>query len=129
MTQQISHHPAAWIERLARFGYASKGAVYFLVGLLAVQAAFGPGGEKTGTEGALKTLVKQPFGQLLLGLVAFGLISYAMWRFVEAANGWVYLQNRSSGLNLTHNGGKKIVLTANNGNNTHWRVVASNVNY
>ena len=86
MTQQISHHPAAWIERLARFGYASKGAVYFLVGLLAVQAAFGPGGKKTGTEGALKTLVQQPFGQFLLGLVAFGLISYAMWRFVEAIN-------------------------------------------
>ncbi|MEM1392535.1 MAG: DUF1206 domain-containing protein [Cyanobacteria bacterium P01_H01_bin.150] len=86
MTQQISHHPAEWIERLARFGYASKGAVYFLVGLLAVQAAFGPGGKKTGTEGALVTLVQQPFGQVLLGLVALGLVSYAMWRFVEAIN-------------------------------------------
>lgn len=86
MEQQISHHPAAWIERLARFGYASKGAVYFLVGLLAVQAAFGPGGKKAGTEGALKTLVQQPFGQVLLAFVAFGLISYAMWRFLEAIN-------------------------------------------
>ncbi len=86
MAQQISHHPAAWIERLARFGYASKGAVYFLVGLLAVQAAFGGGGKTTDTEGALETLVQQPFGQVLLGLVAFGLISYAMWRFVEAIN-------------------------------------------
>ena len=86
MTQQISHHPAEWIERLARFGYASNGAVYFLVGLLAVQAAFGPGGNKTGTEGALVTLVQQPFGQVLLGLLAFGLVSYAMWRFVEAIN-------------------------------------------
>ncbi|MGB6299178.1 MAG: DUF1206 domain-containing protein [Rivularia sp. (in: cyanobacteria)] len=86
MAQQISHHPAAWVERLARFGYASKGAVYFLVGLLAVQAAFGPGGKKTDTEGALITIVQQPFGQVLLGLVAFGLLSYAMWRFVEAIN-------------------------------------------
>ncbi len=86
MAQQISHHPAAWIERLARFGYASKGAVYFLVGLLAVQAAFGGGGKTTDTEGALETLVQQPFGQFLLGLIAFGLISYAMWRFVEAIN-------------------------------------------
>ncbi|MCJ8280143.1 MAG: DUF1206 domain-containing protein [Rivularia sp. ALOHA_DT_140] len=86
MTQQISHHPAAWIERLARFGYASKGTVYFLVGLLALQAAFGNGGKTTGTEGALKTLVNQPFGQILLGLVAIGLIGYAIWRFVEAIN-------------------------------------------
>ncbi len=86
MAQQISHQPSAWIERLARFGYASKGAVYFIVGLLAVKAAFGPGGKKTDTEGALITIVQQPFGQVLLGLVAFGLISYAMWRFVEAIN-------------------------------------------
>ncbi|MGB3637205.1 MAG: DUF1206 domain-containing protein [Rivularia sp. (in: cyanobacteria)] len=86
MAQQISDHPAAWIEGLARFGYASKGAVYFLVGLLAVKAAFGSGGKTTDTEGALKTIVQQPFGQILLGLVAFGLISYAMWRFVEAIN-------------------------------------------
>ncbi|MBV6626421.1 MAG: DUF1206 domain-containing protein [Rivularia sp. (in: Bacteria)] len=86
MTQQISHHPAAWIERLARFGYASKGTVYFLVGLLAVQAAFGKGGKTTGTEGALKTLVRQPFGQFLLAAIAIGLISYSMWRFVEAIN-------------------------------------------
>ena len=50
MTQQISQHPAAWIERLARFGYASKGVVYFIVGLLAVQTAFGRGGRTTNTD-------------------------------------------------------------------------------
>ncbi|MGB3755988.1 MAG: DUF1206 domain-containing protein, partial [Rivularia sp. (in: cyanobacteria)] len=86
MEQQISHHPAAWVERLARFGYASKGAVYFIVGLLAVQAAFGKGGQTTDTEGALKSLVQQPFGQILLGLVAIGLMGYVIWRFVEAIN-------------------------------------------
>ncbi len=86
MTQNISHHPAAWIERLARFGYASKGAVYFLVGLLALQAAFGRGGRTTDTQGALETLVQQPFGQILLGLVAIGLMGYVIWRFVEAIN-------------------------------------------
>ncbi|AFY54543.1 protein of unknown function (DUF1206) [Rivularia sp. PCC 7116] len=86
MTQQISHHPGTWIERFARFGYASKGTVYFLVGLLAVQAAFGGGGKTTDTEGALKTLVQQPFGQFLLAAIAIGLISYAIWRFIEAIN-------------------------------------------
>ena len=86
MEQQISHHPAAWVERLARFGYASKGAVYFIVGLLAVQAAFGQGGETTDTEGALESLVQQPFGQILLSLVAIGLMGYVIWRFVEAIN-------------------------------------------
>ncbi|MEB3217120.1 MAG: DUF1206 domain-containing protein [Nostocales cyanobacterium 94392] len=86
MTQQISHQPAAWIERLARFGYTSKGAVYFIVGLLALQAAFGKGGETTDTQGALQAIVRQPFGQLLLALVAIGLMGYVIWRFVEAIN-------------------------------------------
>lgn len=30
---------ADWVERLARFGYAAKGVVYGIVGILAVQAA------------------------------------------------------------------------------------------
>jgi len=29
-----------WVERLARFGYAARGVVYALIGLLAIQAAF-----------------------------------------------------------------------------------------
>lgn len=73
-----------WVERLARSGFAAKGFVYALVGLLAAQAAFGTGGKKTDTQGALQTIVTQPFGQVLLSLVAVGLFGYALWRFVEA---------------------------------------------
>src|SRR5919112_822173 len=29
-----------WVERLARFGYAARGVVYAVIGLLAIQAAF-----------------------------------------------------------------------------------------
>ncbi|MBW4559768.1 MAG: DUF1206 domain-containing protein [Mojavia pulchra JT2-VF2] len=84
MAQQLIDYPSLWIERLARFGYASKGVVYGIVGLLAAQAAFGTGGKTTDTQGALQTLVEQPFGQLLLALVAIGLIGYVLWRFVQA---------------------------------------------
>ncbi len=84
MTQQLLHHPSTWIERLARFGYISKGVVYGIVGLLALQAAIGNGGRTTDSEGALQEIVNQPFGQLLLALVAIGLIGYVIWRFVEA---------------------------------------------
>ncbi|MBI4785270.1 MAG: DUF1206 domain-containing protein [Oscillatoriophycideae cyanobacterium NC_groundwater_1537_Pr4_S-0.65um_50_18] len=74
-----------WVERLARLGFAAKGMVYALVGLLAAQAALGAGGKKTDTQGALQTIVTQPFGQGLLSLVAIGLFGYALWRWVEAA--------------------------------------------
>lgn len=84
MTQQLTQPPSVWVERLARFGYAAKGTVYGIVGLLAAQAAFGTGGKTTDTQGALQTIVTQPFGKVLLGLVAIGLMGYVLWRFVQA---------------------------------------------
>lgn len=73
-----------WVERLARFGYAARGVVYAVIGLLAVQAAFGgrSGGQQAGPEGALQRIAEQ--SRLLLGLVAVGLAGYALWRFVQA---------------------------------------------
>jgi hypothetical protein len=73
-----------WIERLARFGYTTKGIVYVIIGILAVMAAFGTGGKTTGSKGAIRTIAAQPFGQFLLILAALGLLGYVIWRFVEA---------------------------------------------
>lgn len=73
-----------WVERLARLGYTAKGIVYAIVGVLAVQAAFGTGGRTTDTKGALHTIAAQPFGKFLLVLLTIGLIGYVLWRFVQA---------------------------------------------
>jgi hypothetical protein len=74
----------SWIEPLGRFGYAAKGIVYAIVGVLAALAAFGVGGALTGSEGALQWIIQLPFGQILLGVIAVGLIGYAIWRWVQA---------------------------------------------
>ena len=79
--KQAASHP--WVEKLARFGYAAKGFVYFVVGLLAAQAAIGIGGKITDTNGALATVVNQPFGKVLLALIVIGLLGYAIWRVVQ----------------------------------------------
>ncbi|MGF1496322.1 MAG: DUF1206 domain-containing protein [Elainellaceae cyanobacterium] len=76
--------PDKWIERLARFGYAAKGVVYALVGILAFQAAFNWGGQVTGSKGAFRTIASQPFGKVMLFLVAVGLLGYVLWRVVQA---------------------------------------------
>jgi hypothetical protein len=73
-----------WVEKLARFGYAAKGVVYAVIGLLALPLVFGQGGEATGPEGALDTIGQQPFGRTLLAIMAVGLLGYALWRFVQA---------------------------------------------
>ncbi|MBD2335570.1 DUF1206 domain-containing protein [Calothrix sp. FACHB-156] len=98
MTQHLMDRPSLWVERLGRFGYASKGVVYAIVGLLAAQVAFGTGGRTTDTKGALQTLVEQPFGQILLALVAIGLIGYVLWRFVEAIKDPEHKGNDAKGL-------------------------------
>jgi len=72
------------VEKLARFGYAVKGVVYGLIGILAVMAAFGSGGKTSGSRGVLGTIADGPFGQVLLGLIAVGLFGYALWRFVQS---------------------------------------------
>lgn len=68
---------------LARLGYAARGVVYLVIGGLAVQAALGSGGRTTDSKGALREVLAQPMGQSLLGLVAAGLVGYAVWRFVQ----------------------------------------------
>lgn len=73
-----------WMERLARFGYATKGVVYIVVGGLATLAAFGLGGEATDVRGALSAIETKPFGKVALATVAFGLIGYVLWRWVQA---------------------------------------------
>jgi hypothetical protein len=73
-----------WITSLGRLGFACKGAVYLLVGVLAVQAAMGRGGTTTDTSGALKHIVDAPFGKALLALIGLGLAGYVLWRFVQA---------------------------------------------
>ena len=73
-----------WLERLARLGYATEGAMYALIGLLAAGVAFGSGGHATGQRGALEIVAGSPFGGVLVGLIALGFLGYALWRGIQA---------------------------------------------
>ncbi len=76
------------LEKGARIGLAARGLVYVLIGLLAGQVAFGGGGgQTTDQQGALQKIVEQPFGKVLLWLVAVGFLAYGAWRLGEAAFG------------------------------------------
>ena len=82
--QRTVRQAAPWVQRLARLGYAAKGLVYVIIGAVAAQAAFG-GRQVEGSEGALVTILRQPFGRVLLGIVALGLAGFVLWRLVQAA--------------------------------------------
>jgi Domain of Unknown Function (DUF1206) len=74
-------------EWLARAGLAARGVVYAVIGVLAIKLALGDGGKATNQQGALKTIAHQPFGKVLLLILAIGLFSYALWRLIRAAVG------------------------------------------
>jgi hypothetical protein len=62
--------------------------VHLLVGWLALQIAWGTsGGTSADTSGALGTLAQQPFGKVLLWVVAVGLLALALWQTSEAVWG------------------------------------------
>jgi hypothetical protein len=74
-------------EGLARAGFVARGLIYGIIGVLSAKLALGVGGKLTDQQGALKTVAHQPFGKVLLVLVAIGLAGYAVWRFTRAAMG------------------------------------------
>ncbi|HEY0006032.1 MAG TPA: DUF1206 domain-containing protein [Pyrinomonadaceae bacterium] len=79
---ELASHP--WIERIARFGYATKGVVYMVVGALALLTALGLGGDMTNKQGALRIIAAQPYGKAMLIVIGFGLIGYVVWRLVQS---------------------------------------------
>jgi Domain of Unknown Function (DUF1206) len=73
---------------LGRAGLTARGVFYILVGVLAVQIAFGKSdGKQADRQGALQTVAQSPGGTVLLWLLAVGLAAMAVWRFSEAILG------------------------------------------
>jgi hypothetical protein len=73
------------LELLERLGYLARGALYVVMGLLALGVALGiGGGQTTDLTGSLVFLISNPFGKLVLIAFAIGLTAYSLWGFVRA---------------------------------------------
>lgn len=72
-----------WFDRFARFGYAAKGVVFGVVGMLAARVAMGSAGEQPDVAGAMGEISEQPLRLVQLGLLAAGLVSYSLWRITQ----------------------------------------------
>lgn len=79
---RAARQAAPWIERLARLGYASKGFVYATAGSLSAAAALRHRDHAADRNETLTFIFRQPFGRVVLLLVAVGLAGYAFWRIV-----------------------------------------------
>ena len=84
-SHELTHSTA--YAALARTGVVARGVVFGVIGVLALKLALGSGGKTTNQQGALATIAREPFGRVLLVIVAIGLAGYALWRLVSAAVG------------------------------------------
>ncbi|MEO8973383.1 MAG: DUF1206 domain-containing protein, partial [Ktedonobacteraceae bacterium] len=69
---------------LARLGYAIKGVLYIIIGVLAAFLGFGHGGSATDQRGALGAISALPFGKFLLVIVTIGLFAFGLWSIIQA---------------------------------------------
>ncbi|MEV6486583.1 DUF1206 domain-containing protein [Streptomyces sp. NPDC051576] len=67
-----------------RVGFVARGVVYVLVGVLALQIAFGDGGREADRQGALQQVAAQPFGRVMLWLLVVGFGCMTIWRAAGA---------------------------------------------
>ncbi|MCZ4100158.1 MULTISPECIES: DUF1206 domain-containing protein [Streptomyces] len=75
------------VEWAARWGIATRGVIYVLIGALAIQVALGGNGKQADRGGAVEQIAGQPFGKVMVWVVGLGLVGMALWRLSEALFG------------------------------------------
>lgn len=85
-TYAMSAEEVKIATQLGRFGTATRGLIFALVGGLLCLAAYKSNANQAiGIDTVLKTLLSQPFGIWLLGIVAAGLIAFGIYSMLSAA--------------------------------------------
>ncbi|UMY19193.1 DUF1206 domain-containing protein [Methylobacterium organophilum] len=75
----------AWVKPLGRFGYAARGIVFLLIAGFVLAAAWTQASsEAHGLSGAFAALRAQPFGRVLLGVVAAGHLAFGAFGMIQA---------------------------------------------
>ena len=66
-------------------GYVGRGVTVGLIGAFLVRAAVRTDPQQAkGLDAALHSVLERPYGPVLLGLTAIGVLAYALWSFIEA---------------------------------------------
>lgn len=84
-TGQLSPTERRWITRAGQVGYSARGVVFPIIGVGFLKAALdNDPGQTRGTREALAEIASSSAGQLLLGLVALGLLAFGLFMVASA---------------------------------------------
>src|SRR5579862_8692723 len=84
-TEQMGPATRRWISRIGTIGHLARMVVFGLVGVFLIKAATDSRGRSAvGLDGALAKLLHHPYGQYMLGVVAAGLVAFALYSLSDA---------------------------------------------
>jgi hypothetical protein len=84
-THELSETERTTVLAIGGIGHLARAAVFGLIGVFLGRAAIDVDASKArGLDGALLELTQQPYGRLLLGIVAAGLFAFAVWCWAQA---------------------------------------------
>lgn len=84
-TEQMSPSTRTWITRIGTVGHVARGIVFGLIGWFLLKAAWEfDANEAVGLDGALTKILKASYGAWLLGIVAAGLVAFAVYSICES---------------------------------------------
>jgi hypothetical protein len=73
-----------WTDRAVRVGMVAYGIVHLTIAWLGIQLAFGDHSGAASRNGALNQLAQQPFGRVVVWVVAIGMFALVAWKLLEA---------------------------------------------
>jgi uncharacterized protein DUF1206 len=86
------------VEIGARVGLACYGVTHLLIAWLALQIAFGGGGEQANQKGAFQELGGNTFGVIMLWIIVLGFVAVGLWRLGQAIWGYRYVSDHTKQL-------------------------------
>jgi hypothetical protein len=76
-----------WLAWVTRLGLVAYGIVHVMVAWIALQLALGKHSGNASSQGAVHKLAHEPFGHVLVWVVAIGMAALVVWQGLEAALG------------------------------------------
>lgn len=84
-SRRAGDHPA--LETAARVGYFVNGVLHIVIGIIALQLAFGGKGSSADQSGALGALADNALGLVTLWVAVVAWLGLAVWQVTEAVSG------------------------------------------
>lgn len=91
-SEDLRGEPSPWLGTLGTVGFAARGVVFVLIGIFLIVAGYqSDPSDAEGLGGALRSLQQQPYGWILLGVTALGLVAFGAFNLARGMYGKIYM--------------------------------------